>query len=191
MFIDGSGMLKACLVNHKLHGQWLELVKKNEFFKLRAKQGADARWEDKHASSKKEAMLGDAPAFAFASASASAKSNTTSKQGISVANPAPFELPNYIPQKEWDDYLEMRKRIKKPATRRAMELAIKTLDKLADEGHNPKLVLEYSIMNAYQGLFAPNGSGRNGHGKPDPNERFERNLRAAGLTHPKVDRRPG
>jgi hypothetical protein len=72
-----------------------------------------------------------------------------------VAKNAPFVLPEWIPEAAWNDYLDMRRRIRKPATRAAMQLAVDRLEKLADEGHPPRVVLEHSILNNYQGLFAP------------------------------------
>ena len=44
-------------------------------------------------------------------------------------------------------------KIKKPMTDRAVLLAIRELEKLKGEGHEPKQVLEQSILNSWQGLF--------------------------------------
>ncbi|MDY0232185.1 MAG: hypothetical protein RBR88_06850, partial [Candidatus Saccharicenans sp.] len=53
----------------------------------------------------------------------------------------------------WHDYLEMRKKIRRPATNRAQELVIKKLDQLRAEGQDPNRVLEQSIENSWQGVF--------------------------------------
>jgi hypothetical protein len=50
------------------------------------------------------------------------------------------------------DFLEMRKKIKKPATERAIELLLKDLNKINDK----RGALELSIKKNYQGLFEPN-----------------------------------
>ena len=52
------------------------------------------------------------------------------------------------------EYVAMRKKLKKPMTDRAVELAIKKLDNLSG-GDNDKAIkiLEQSIMNSWQGLF--------------------------------------
>ena len=52
------------------------------------------------------------------------------------------------------DYLAMRKKIKKPMTDRAVDLAIKKLETLSSGDNDLAIkILEQSIMNSYQGLF--------------------------------------
>lgn len=62
-------------------------------------------------------------------------------------------LPNWIPEETWKSYIEMRTRIKKPATENAKSLIIKKLEELKSQGQDPKEVLEQSIMNSWQGVF--------------------------------------
>lgn len=54
----------------------------------------------------------------------------------------------------------MRQRIRKPLTEEGKLLAVKKLDSLRSQGHSPRSVLENSVMNSYQGLFAPGGNVR-------------------------------
>lgn len=63
-------------------------------------------------------------------------------------------LPDWLPADAWAGYLEMRKKIRKPMTDRAVQLAINTLDKLRGEGQDVGAVLDQSTMNSWQGLFA-------------------------------------
>jgi len=52
------------------------------------------------------------------------------------------------------DYLDMRKKIKKPATDKAIEIAISTLNKLSNNDDDLKIkIIEQSILNNWQGLF--------------------------------------
>ena len=62
-------------------------------------------------------------------------------------------LPDWVNREAWDGFVEMRKKIKKPLTDRAMNLALKDLEKLRLEGHNPIEVLNQSTKNCWQGLF--------------------------------------
>jgi uncharacterized protein YdaU (DUF1376 family) len=110
-------------------------------------------------------------------------------QKSEVAQTAPLVIPDWIPLQEWNDYIEMRQRIRKPATTQAMRLVINRLEKLWDQGDNPKAVLEQSIMQSWQGVFPVsngNGNGRNGNGRPSPDQRAERNSKYLGLADPKV-----
>lgn len=63
------------------------------------------------------------------------------------------EMPDWLPEKAWCDYQEMRKKIRKPMTKRAAQLAIGTLEKLRADGYDVSAVLDQSIMNSWQGLF--------------------------------------
>jgi len=64
-----------------------------------------------------------------------------------------INLPSWIPMPEWEGFLAMRKKIKKVPTDRAIELLIKKLDELRQQGENVGAVLDQSTMNNYQGLF--------------------------------------
>lgn len=70
-----------------------------------------------------------------------------------------MELPDWVPEADWGAYLQMRQRIRKPATDRAKELAIGELDKLRGEGHDPGAVLRQSVLHSWQGLFPIKANG--------------------------------
>lgn len=56
--------------------------------------------------------------------------------------------------KAFSDYVEMRKKIKKPMTDRAVELAKSKLDKLSKGNVNMAIaILNQSVLNSWQGLF--------------------------------------
>lgn len=83
-------------------------------------------------------------------------SHKTSSYSKKRAPKAPaFTLPSDVPQSEWDGFEEMRRRIGKPMTAKARDLAITRLRKLAADGWPPGDVLNHSILNNYQGLFPP------------------------------------
>lgn len=62
-------------------------------------------------------------------------------------------LPDWIPKGEFEEFKKMRMKIRKPMTDYAIKLAVRDLEKLKDEGHDPKAVLEQSIKKSWQGLF--------------------------------------
>jgi hypothetical protein len=78
---------------------------------------------------------------------------------------AKFSLPDWVDRELWDAYEEMRVKIKKPMTDTARKLALDKLKKLEAEGHTSDVVLRHSILNCYQGLFAPSSS-TNGFREP-------------------------
>jgi len=77
----------------------------------------------------------------------------------SGASMTPF--PEWLPPDAWQGYVDMRKKIRKPLTDRAIALAISTLDKLRAEGYEPGAVLDQSVLNGWQGLFAIREERRN------------------------------
>lgn len=71
-----------------------------------------------------------------------------------------IDLPDWIDREAWAGYLEMRLLIKKPPTARALQLSLRTLEKLRAAGHDANAVLDQSTQASWQGLFplrAPQG----------------------------------
>jgi hypothetical protein len=67
-------------------------------------------------------------------------------------------LPDWIPQETWEQFLEMRKRIKKPPTDYAIKLLIDKLNRFRSNGQDIKLVLEKSITSGWQDVFEIKGN---------------------------------
>lgn len=82
-------------------------------------------------------------------------SSTTNKLSTktSKAPGRPVEIPDWMPVQQWEAFLEMRQRIRKPATAYAQKMLISKLSELKDQGHHPAAVLGQSIMNSWQGIF--------------------------------------
>ena len=71
--------------------------------------------------------------------------------------PNGVELPEWLPIEPWRDFVEHRQKIKAKMTVRAMQLAIKELGKLRQNGHDPAAVLEQSVLNGWKGVFPLKG----------------------------------
>lgn len=89
----------------------------------------------------------------------SQKTSSSSKRAR--APKSTFCLPDSIPAKEWAEYEEMRRVIRKPMTDAVRQKAVDRLAVLAADGWPPGVVLNHSILNSYQGLFPPKDD-RNG-----------------------------
>ena len=77
----------------------------------------------------------------------------TLKKEDNTKESAVFVLPSFLDGKIWEDFLTMRKAIRKPATQRAMELIVERLTKLQKDGNDPNEVLNQSIINSWAGVF--------------------------------------
>ena len=97
-------------------------------------------------------------------------SRTCKNKTIGADAPSLF-LPDWLPLGPWKEFLEMRKRIRKPPTPYAQTLLLKKLSALRDAGHDPAAVLNKSTISNWQDVYelkeARNGNG-NGLNKPRP-----------------------
>lgn len=75
-----------------------------------------------------------------------------------------FALPEWVPRRAWDAWMEVRKKKRAANTVHALELAIRALEKLKAQGANVQAVIEQSVMRGYTGLFeiAVSRGGQNG-----------------------------
>ncbi len=64
-------------------------------------------------------------------------------------------LPDWLPLEAWHAFLDMRKKIKKPATDYAQTLLVKKLAAFYANDLDPGVILNQSIMNGWQDLYAP------------------------------------
>lgn len=64
-----------------------------------------------------------------------------------------FVLPDFIPNQPWEDFLDMRKGAKKPATERAKVLLIRSIEKLMLSGEDPEKILNQSTMNNWTDVY--------------------------------------
>jgi hypothetical protein len=69
-----------------------------------------------------------------------------------------FCLPEWIPKETWDAFIQMRKRIGKPATDYAIKLIVAKLERFKNAGQNVKQVLEKSITSSWQDVFEIKGN---------------------------------
>lgn len=75
------------------------------------------------------------------------------KAPVSAATGVAFVLPDWIPLETWTAFIEMRKRIKKPATEFAKKLIIGKLEKFKAQGQDVVAILEKSITSGWQDVF--------------------------------------
>lgn len=80
--------------------------------------------------------------------------NATKPRAKKLATKTP-ELPEWLPLDAWNAFLDMRKKIKKPATEYAQKLLLKKLAAFYVNDCDPSVVLNQSIMNGWQDLYEP------------------------------------
>lgn len=79
-------------------------------------------------------------------------------EAVTKEEPMPvFVVPEWMPSKEWADFVTHRKQIKSPMTELAMKATVNKLDKFRTAGHDIAAILTDSIANGWQGVFPPKG----------------------------------
>jgi hypothetical protein len=86
------------------------------------------------------------------------------------------KLPDYINKELWNDFLAMRKKIKKPATERAIKSLLKKLALYKDSGADVNKILDKSIISCWPDVYDKDDNRNSGgtyHGtnaayKPQP-----------------------
>jgi uncharacterized protein YdaU (DUF1376 family) len=67
----------------------------------------------------------------------------------------PLELPDWLNKTDWNDFVEMRKKLKKPMTDRAVKLMISKLETMKDKGIDTSAVLQKSIVSDWIDVYEP------------------------------------
>jgi len=94
--------------------------------------------------------------------------------------PKEFAIPDWVPAKEWQDYVDMRLLIRKPiGSPSQAEYCIRALDKLRKQGHDPGEVLGQSVAYRWQGLFELKNQNGGQNGKLSYAEQTRRNAAIA------------
>ena len=73
-------------------------------------------------------------------------------------NGAQAPLPDWVPVDSWAGYVEMRKKIRKPMTARAMALVLGKLEALRGTGSDPAVILDQSTANSWVDVYPPQAS---------------------------------
>ena len=66
-------------------------------------------------------------------------------------------IPDWLPEKDWFDFVEHRKALKSAMTQVAADKIVKKLAGFKTKGFSPVEVLELSIENGWKGVFEPKG----------------------------------
>ncbi len=114
------------------------------------KQGADGKWHGKPDGK------GDADAMAkrWQNGCPPTTNHQPPEKPKTKATPE-ASLPSWVPEEPWISFVEMRVKIRAPLTDKAKTLALAELSALRDQGHDPRAVLEQSVMRSWRGLFPP------------------------------------
>ena len=62
-------------------------------------------------------------------------------------------VPDWMPEKEWADFVEHRKQIKHPLTALATSRLIEKIEHLKAGGHSPKKLMDAAIRNGWRDVF--------------------------------------
>ncbi len=85
----------------------------------------------------------------------------------------PLVLPEWLPLKDWEEFVEMRRETDRPMTLLAKRKQLFALGKLRSKGNDPAMVLQQSIEHAWESLYDVKPDFRQSS-KPTPQSHPER-----------------
>ncbi len=71
-------------------------------------------------------------------------------------------MPEWIPEKAWADFIDMRIKKKKAPTDKAVALIVAELSRIRDQGQSVEAVLNKSTVNSWSDVFPLKGQIGNG-----------------------------
>jgi hypothetical protein len=86
-------------------------------------------------------------------ASARVEDAQVGRKGKEGKDDASLTLPAWVPEDAWKAWLKVRPKVKAPNTPEALSLALRDLEKLRDDGNDPRAVLEAATVKGWRGLF--------------------------------------
>jgi len=97
--------------------------------------------------------VGEASPIVITDCSKTDLSKTISNKTSATKTQSPVDLPNWMPMESWENFVGMRKEIKKPVTERAAKMLIKKLSGLKEEGQNVAEVLDQSTRSGWSDVY--------------------------------------
>jgi hypothetical protein len=85
-------------------------------------------------------------------------------------------LPDWLPLEPWRGFVESRKKLRAPLTKRATLLILNELEKLRTHGYDPAAVLDQSVRNGWKDVFPIKNGGNHANNKAE--QRRDDNMRA-------------
>lgn len=79
--------------------------------------------------------------------------NLTPRAEVKTSAKPRFVLPDWVPQVEWGDFDEMRRKAKAPWTDAAKRGIVAELEKLRGEGHCPAKLLRKAVTRGWRSVF--------------------------------------
>lgn len=80
-------------------------------------------------------------------------SKTVGNKTAAAKKSPPVDLPDWMPLESWENFIGMRKDIKKPVTERSAKMLIKKLTALKEEGQNVAEVLDQSTRSSWSDVY--------------------------------------
>ena len=99
------------------------------------------------------------------------------QKGLPLHNNPPEIFVPPVPAALWSAFREMRKKIRKPMTDHAANLIVRKLERLQTAGEDAVAVVEQSIRNGWQDVFAVRNEGANHERPSKEQQRFQRSQR--------------
>lgn len=144
-----SRIESGALINRRMYREYLErLATKERVSDWRAKRSGDEP-VTVDVTAEKQFCNENVPVRARAET----EDETTSSEEVTTPNKNKLMVPDWIPRRPWDDFVESRKALRSPLTDRAATLIIRRLELYRASGQDPGAILDQSTESGWKGIF--------------------------------------
>jgi uncharacterized protein YdaU (DUF1376 family) len=119
----------------------------------KARDKANKRWKNA-AASEINAVALDGHIYSIA-AEPEIDANREPRTEKKIKNNELIEIPDWVDVADWNDFLAMRRAIKKPMTPRAIKMMFSKLEQMKKKGIDISQVLQRSILNNWSDIYEP------------------------------------
>jgi uncharacterized protein YdaU (DUF1376 family) len=135
-----------------IHKRCDELIAQYHGKSEKARASANARWSNKHKGSKRKQFEGNANALQTQS-EGNANHKPITKNHKPVVGKPTIQLPAWLPEKNWNEWLEYRRSSKKPMSELAMTKFINQLQNFVNQGYDPIKLLDTAIASSWTTVY--------------------------------------
>ena len=133
----------------------------------KARASANARWANKHKGLKRKETESNANAMQSQSEGNANHKPITNNQKPVVKTTTKIELPDWLPAKAWDEWVEYRNSTSKPMSQLASTKFLNQLETFVKDGYDPVKLIDLAIASGWRTVYPRDEAKTKGNSKPE------------------------
>jgi len=133
----------------------------------KARASANARWGMRSKGSKRKQSESNANAMPTQSEGNANHKPITNNHKPVVGTTTKIELPDWLPEKAWSEWVEYRRSTKKPMSQLASTKFLNQLETFVKDGYDPVKLIDLAIASGWTTIYTRDEAKTKSSGKPD------------------------